>query len=130
MALFAASIAAGFAMADHYNSRRWFGAILLLASLLLGITASFRVIGPLAGLIVLGYTGYKLGWKVVAIAIPYVFMAALTAYVTWPYLWSAPVAHYIESIKTMSQFPFATLVLFWGQLYKANQLPVTYFPHS
>ncbi len=128
MALFAGSILSGLNLVDTYAAgRRWWPA-LLLASVLLGITASVRVIGPLAGLIVLGYGLWRVGRRAFIPIAPYALIAILTGYVSWPYLWSNPVGHYIETIRTMSEFPFATYVLFWGQLYKAAELPKSYFP--
>ena len=128
MALFSLGILAGLAMVDRYG-RHWdFGMLVVLASVLLGITTSVRVIAPLAALIVLGYGAWKLGRKVILLAVPYVGIAALTTYLTWPYLWSAPISRFIESIRTMSDFPFSTYILFEGHLYKANELPKSYFP--
>jgi hypothetical protein len=128
MALFSAAILLGLIMVDRYAARHKLDLTILPAAVVLGIAASFRVIGPLSGIIVLGYAGYKLRQRAVAIALPYVILAIIVAYVTWPYLWGSPVSHYIESLQTMSQFPFATLILFKGQLYKANELPRSYFP--
>lgn len=128
MALFAASILAGLAMTDSYLARGKLHAAVLPASLLLGLTASFRVIGPLAGLIVLAYAVYKLKRRAAILAIPYLAIAGIVAYLTWPYLWSSPFPHYVESLLTMSQFPFATEVMFKGILFEAKDLPWTYFP--
>ena len=128
MAFFTASIYAGFRMADRYESSSRLDMTFIPAGILLGFTASFRVIGPLAGLLVLEYGLYKLRSKIVLPAVLFLITAALTAYLTWPYLWSSLIPHYVESLQTMSQFPFATDILFMGKLYKANQLPNTYFP--
>jgi hypothetical protein len=62
------------------------------------------------------------------LAILYFITAAITTYLTWPYLWGSLIRHYVESLQTMSQFPFATDILFMGKLYKADQLPAIYFP--
>src|SRR5512143_2880956 len=128
MALFAGSMLAGLVMMDRYaaGGRTW--PVLVLAAVLLGLTASVRIIGPLAGLIVLGYGYWKAGQRALVLAIPYGLIGALAGYVTWPYLWSNPVSHYIQTVRTMADFPFATYVLYWGQLYKADQLPRSYFP--
>ncbi len=123
MAFFTASIYAGFRMADRYESSPRLDMTFIPAGILLGFTASFRVIGPLAGLLVLEYGLYKLRSKILLPAALFLITAALTAYLTWPYLWSSLIPHYVESLQTMSQFPFATDILFMGKLYKANQLP-------
>jgi hypothetical protein len=128
MAFFTASIYAGLGMVDYYESSSKLDKAFIPAGILLGFTASFRVIGPLAGVLVLGYAIYKLRSKTVFPAVLYLVTAGITVYLTWPYLWSSLIGHYIESLATMSQFPFATDILFVGKLYKANQLPNTYFP--
>ena len=128
MCTFSASILTGFVITDRFWMRKSLDLTILPASILLGITSSFRVAGPLAGLIVLGYAMFRLGRRALGLAIPYVALAAITAYLTWPYLWWSLIPHYIESLQTMSQFPFATLILYEGQLYKASQLPRSYFP--
>ncbi len=128
MAFFALTIYAGIKMADDYAISGKPGIMLVLAAVLLGFTVSFRVVGPLAGLIALGYSALKVRSKTIVLAALYVPIAVVTAYLTWPYLWSSLVAHYLESVRTMSQFPFATDILFWGKLYRADELPKTYFP--
>jgi hypothetical protein len=128
MAFFTASIYAGFVMVDRYEVSFRPDLTFVLAGVLLGFTASFRVIGPLAGLIVFGYAIYRLRSMTVPLAVPYLITAALTTYLTWPYLWGSLIQHYAESLQTMSQFPFATDILFMGRLYKADGLPASYFP--
>jgi hypothetical protein len=58
----------------------------------------------------------------------YLPIAAITTYLSWPYLWNSLISHYLESVQTMSQFPFATRILFSGKLYMADGLPKAYFP--
>jgi len=128
MALFAGSILSGLSMFDRLASGRRTWPLASLASILLGLTASVRVIGPLAGLIVAGYGLLKLRKHGLPLLLLYGVGAAATGYVTWPYLWSSPIAHYIETVLTMSEFPFAPSILYWGNLYKANTLPRSYFP--
>ncbi len=128
MAFFIATIYTGLWMIDSWQSSPRLDWRILPAGILLGFTAAFRAVGPLAGLIVLGYAVCLVGRRAAAPAAAYVAVGLLTAYLTWPYLWSAPVAHYLESIQTMAQFPFSSNILFQGQLYKADQLPWTYFP--
>ncbi len=128
MALFSISIVTGFAMVNRYGAtwRSWL--LLLLASVSLGLATSVRVIAPLAALIVFAYGLWKLRWRVVPLAIPYSLIAVATTYLTWPYLWSSPVLHFIQSTQTMSEYPFATRILYEGRLYQADQLPWSYFP--
>ena len=128
MAFFTTSIYTGLGMVDQYIDSLKRNRTVILAGILLGFTSSFRVVGPFAGLLVLGYAVYKLRSKAILLAVLYLGIAAITTYLTWPYLWGSLVPHYIESLKTMSQFPFATDILFGGKLYKADNIPNTYFP--
>ena len=128
MAFFTTSIYTGLRMVDHYKTSLKPDRTIILAGILLGFTSSFRVIGPFAGLLVLGYAVYKLRSKVILMVVVYLGTAGITTYLTWPYLWGSLIPHYVESLQTMSQFPFATDILFMGKLYKADQLPNTYFP--
>jgi hypothetical protein len=128
MAFFTTSLCTGLWMVDRYKASSKLNASMILAGIVLGFTSSFRVIGPFAGLLVLLYAIYKLRSRSILPGIVYLVTAAITMYLTWPYLWGALIPHYIESLKTMSQFPFATDILFEGKLYKADQLPSSYFP--
>ncbi len=128
MAFFTASVYAGFRMVDVYRASTRLDWRLVPAGILLGLTIAFRAVGPLAGIIVLGYAVYALRQKAAAIGSLYLGVALLTAYLSWPYLWAAVVPRYLESIQTMAQFPFSSNILFQGQLYKATDLPWTYFP--
>jgi hypothetical protein len=128
MAFFTTSIYTGLRMVDRYIDQSRLNKEILLAGVLLGFTSSFRVVGPLAGILVLGYAAYKLKSKSIVIALLYLGVAAVTTYLTWPYLWGSWIPRYLESFKTMTQFPFATNILFMGKLYKADQLPKPFFP--
>jgi hypothetical protein len=128
MACFTAAVCAGFAMADAWGNPRRVWPTTLLAAALFGLASSFRVAGAMSGAIVLGYAAYRHKVAAAARAAAYLCVGALTAFLTWPYLWSAPIAHYLKSITTMTEFPFASSILFADGLYKANQLPWTYFP--
>ncbi len=128
MAFFTATVYAGLRLVDTHGSSWGVDWRVVPAGVLLGLTAAFRAVGPLAGAIVLGYAVSLHGRRAIVLAAAYLGVAAVTAYLSWPYLWSAPIAHYIESIRTMAQFPFSSNILFQGQLFKADQLPWTYFP--
>lgn len=128
MTFFMASIYLGFQMADAppRTSRR--AILILVAGILLGLTVSLRVLGPLAGIFVLVYAIAKHKQQSIPFLMIYIFIAGITAYLTWPHLWKAPITNYLESLKVMSQFPFDSKILFWGTLYSPNQLPRSYFP--
>lgn len=99
-----------------------------LAGIILGYTISIRVLGPLAGLIVVLYLLLKGGRKSYPLIFAYIIWASITTYLTWPYLWSAPFAHFFESLSMMSNFPWGGNVLFNGAIYSANNIPDVYLP--
>ncbi len=126
MVFFLTSVYLGFQMMDASPGSKW--KWLIPAGIILGLTISVRVIGPLAGLLVFLYAILKVPRKTMT-TIPYYFLiAGITTYLTWPYLWKAPIANLFESLKVMSRFPYDGQVLFMGKLYSANQLPRAYFP--
>ena len=100
----------------------------IFAGLILGLTISIRVLGPLAGLIAI------LCWLVLArskafpVIVAYLLWAGLIAYLTWPYLWSSAISRYFESLTIMSNFPWSGRVLFNGHLYHPHNLPFEYLP--
>jgi hypothetical protein len=129
LSCFTATVFCGFAAMDAIRKGGGRGAALLVAAaLLLGLAASFRIAGGWAAMIVSLYGVHILRRKAMLPLIGYFVIAILVGYSTWPYLWLAPIAHYVESIRTMAQFPFALSILFAGSLYKADSLPWTYFP--
>lgn len=50
----------------------------------------------------------------------------LTLYVTWPYLWSNPVGHFIKSFSEMAHYPFYNSELFQGERVDPMNLPPDY----
>ncbi len=128
LTFFLASIYLGFCMADAPAGSRRQIILVLAAGIILGLTISIRAIGPLAGLFVLIYALAKNRLKAVYSTIPYFLLAGLVAYLTWPFLWKAPLADFLKSVHYMSQFPFTKNVLFRGQRYEADKLPRSFFP--
>jgi hypothetical protein len=128
MAFFTATIYSGFKMTDDFAAAGRAQPSLIIAAVLLGLTSSFRVAGPWAGLIVLGYAVHKLGRGAIAPAAAYLGVALMTTYLAWPALWAAPVRRYLESLQTMTKFPFPQAILFASQVYDARELPRSYFP--
>lgn len=128
MVFFMASVYLGLRMTDATlrSSKQW--GWLFLAGIFLGMTISFRVLGPLAGLVVFADAAVKDWRKALSISIPYLLTAGLAAYLTWPFLWGAPIPNYLESLGLMSQFPFDALVLFNGTLLPPDSIPRFYFP--
>lgn len=128
MTFFTATIYLGFGMTDAPARSSRQALLIFFAGILLGLTVSFRVIGPLAGVFVLIYALFKERRLALYLLVPYFLLAAISAYLTWPFLWGAPLANYVKSLATMSDFPFKLKILFLGSLYKAEDLPLRYFP--
>ncbi len=128
MAFFLGSVALGFHVVDRQAEARSSAMLLILAGVLLGLTTSYRSAGPLAGAIVAVYAVARLRWKSLPILLAYAVLSAAVAYVTWPFLWGAPLAKFLESLRMMSNFPFPTKVLFMGHYYAGNDLPWFFYP--
>ena len=112
-----------------YIKRVVLNPLVLAAGFLLGATASIRVIGPLAGGIVILYGLYKSWRKSLLFIPPYFLIAGLTTYLTWPYLWGNAINHFIESLATMSDYPWEGFVFFQGKLLSQNEIPRYYLPY-
>jgi hypothetical protein len=98
------------------------------AGLLLGLASSTRILGPLAGLIVVYYGWHSTGKKILPASAAYTVIALMMMYATWPYLWPDPPMQLLESFQVMSQYPWKGEVLFNGQYYPPTKLPLTYIP--
>ena len=101
---------------------------ILLPAIMLGLTTNLRVIGPLAGVLT-GIYYLSLGrrkriWWFLA----YGLIAYLVMVLTWPYLWENPIEKFVQVLRFMSDNPTQLRVLFYGQLYPADQLPLRYLP--
>lgn len=105
---------------------------LLLAAFFLGIATSIRVLGPFAGFLVFLYFLSKRetrndgsAWRSLVL---YGVASVAVMIVTWPYLWENPVGNFIEVLRFMSNNPTQLGLLFEGEIYRANNLPLRYFP--
>ncbi|MBI3161791.1 MAG: hypothetical protein HYZ23_04745, partial [Chloroflexi bacterium] len=101
---------------------------LIVTSVLLGFTSSLRILGPFAGLIITYYALRTHGKKSIPTLSLYAVIAIITMYLTWPYLWTDPLGHFIGSIETMSLYPWTGQVLFNGAEYTSTELPLSYLP--
>jgi hypothetical protein len=124
----------GFRMADHLaamtdpaNAQRGFR-IILIPAIMLGLTTNLRVLGPLAGLLTGLYFLTLRKPKTIIWFLPYGIIAYLTMVATWPYLWLNPIGKFIEVVQFMADNPTQLRVLFYGQLYPADNLPLRYLP--
>jgi len=103
--------------------------IVLMAGLILGMTISIRVMGPLAGGMVILYGLYRSWRKSILFIPPYVLIAGFATYLTWPYLWGNAFHHFVESLITMSDYPWEGFSLFQGKLLSAQEIPRYYLPY-
>ena len=133
LTFFLASVCLGFEMVDaiaqndKHATRK-----MILAGLVLGIATSIRVLGPLAGILVFIYLLSNIkqiknltAWRSFFL---YGIIAILVMFITWPYLWENPIAHFIQVFQFMSDNPTNLSVLFGGQVYRAGELPRRYLP--
>jgi len=101
---------------------------LLPAAIFLGLATSIRILGPLAGLLVMLHATRAYGKKVIPELFGYALLALATMYATWPYLWPDPAGHFFESLRVMSQYPWPGQVLFDGVQYASTDIPYSYLP--
>lgn len=153
LVFFLGAIVFGFEMADEIDGR-WRTAegekskhgfnvtILFLAAFFLGIATSIRVLGPLAGIIVLMYfatktvaCGANRGTGRLRPALQnltpiwlYAILSAAIMFAAWPYLWLDPIGKFIEVFVFMSDNPTTLNVLFAGSQYRADEIPRRYLP--
>jgi len=101
---------------------------LLLMALIVGLTASIRILG----LAPIGIVGLLLIWRHHQKAlIPLTVLAVLsflTMYLTWPSIWFAPIPSLLLTVTVMLRFPWTGKVLFDGLYYAPKDLPYFYLP--
>ena len=100
----------------------------LVPGVLVGLTTALRILGPLAGALVIIY--YLTGRRPRNLLAPamYALVAGAVAYLAWPYLWDAPHARLAEVARRMADNPAVLPVLFEGQILPSDALQDTYFP--
>ena len=127
MAFFIASIFFGVRIFDDVPKLDW--KKILIAGIVLGLTTSIRVIAPMAGVLVLLYGLIKSPRITLKVAPLYAAITIIIMYLTWPFLWKAPIANFFGSIKMASDFPFeGGTTLFRGLMYPIDYLPLRYIP--
>ena len=99
-----------------------------LTSILIGLATNLRVIAPLLGVIIFLYALTKRKTRILFWFIPIALIAIIVTYLTWPYLWNAPIANFTEVLTLMSNNPTKLKVLFYGNTYRAYELPLRYLP--
>ena len=135
LVFFTAAVCLGFEMVDHLadktiNGKPKFSNVFIPA-IVLGITTSIRVLGPLAGLLVLAYALWRFGRGFLGY-IPqlalYAMIAIFAMFATWPFLWENPLTNFIGVFRLMSDNPTNLSVLFGGEVFRAGELPRRYMP--
>jgi len=140
LTFFLASICLGFEMVDKLiddsiNQKQKI-ASMILPAIILGITTSIRILGPLAGLLVFIYLvsrvvqnkSFKLSKPLWLIMISYAVIAILVMLATWPYLWESPFTNFFHVFLFMSDNPANLSILFGGTVYRVHELPHRYLP--
>ena len=134
--IFIITIYYGFRMVDGFSSENispkkiarpqlW---LVILVGILVGIATNLRVIAPFIAMLIFAYALLQRKWKVTFWFIPVGVVALITLYITWPYLWDAPVEHFLGVLARMSNNPTKLKVLFSGNEYRAYALPLRYLP--
>lgn len=132
LVFFLGAVCLGFEMVDEIstsdNTQRW---KVIAAAFCLGIATSIRVLGPLAGLLIIAYalvTGNKDFKKNLKPIGTYILISIAVMLLTWPYLWENPIARLFETLKFMSDNPTELAVLFNGEIFRADDMPRRYLP--
>ena len=101
---------------------------LILCGFALGIATSIRVIGPVAGILVIGYWLVLKGKRALPATVPYLLIATFVTIVFWPFLWTDPIGNFLESLTEMANFTHGGNVLFNGRIYSNQSLPFLFLP--
>lgn len=133
LVFFTGSIFLGFRMVDKIGaamgqSVRQMTIHILLPALFLGIATSNRILGPLAGLLVIVYfLSRRTTWRTAKWIFLYAILSIGIMYATWPYLWESP-SRFFQVFEFMSDNPTILPVLFGDQIFRAYDLPRRYLP--
>ena len=111
----------------------------ILLGITVGMLTNIRIIGALMFPAVLAMRGLDLATAAGTIqrkhllttGAVFALVAIITLYATWPWLWSNPIARFLDSFAVMSRFPHHSgIVLFQGVEMRppATPLPPDYLP--
>ncbi len=109
-----------------------YGEIMLAsgAGMLLGLDTSIRAVAPYAAvpvvLLLLCYS--KSRRKALASILVLTLTAIGACLASWPFLWQDTLGRYLQSLLTLSHFPWHGFILFDGQLLTEGQQPWYYIP--
>jgi hypothetical protein len=99
-----------------------------LPGIMLGLVTSIRVLGALAGVLIIFYFVICDGRKRIRELVLYFTISLITIYATWPYLWESPISNFVKVVKLMANNPQVVGVIFNGEVMKSIDLPRTYLP--
>jgi hypothetical protein len=126
-------------IASNNKHKNW---KIVLGAFCLGIATSIRVLGPLAGVIVIIYSGFIFHTRLTKSAsadsptliyifrplVHYVVISIAVMLLTWPYLWEDPIGRLFGTLRFMSDNPTQLAVLFNGEIFRADNMPRRYLP--
>jgi len=102
---------------------------LVIAGIVLGLCVSVRMLALFAGALIVFMCFSDRTWrKFILPLIAYGLTVVFTVYLTWPFLWDAPVSRFIQIFKFSFGHVHHVPVLFNGQTYPADALPKIYLP--
>lgn len=108
----------------------------LLCGVGIGILTNIRILGVMlfAAVLVMQFFDFfhSIEWEerkhVLITTLKFALAYVLTTYAIWPYLWSDPVGHFIESFTRMAHYPNVVSELFQGRWLLSTDLPFHYIP--
>lgn len=99
-----------------------------VSGVVLGLATSTRLLAPFAGILIAGYALLSKGRISLPVLIYYFSLAAITSYLTWPFLWDSPTYNFYEAFQVMRDFPFNAEIRFMGDNILPSNLPWYYLP--
>ena len=130
--VFIAGVYFGLRLVDNLSSPEFAGKAkwqnMIVTGILIGLATNMRIIGPLLGIMIFIYALLKCEKKALLYFVPVAVIAILTTYITWPYIWEAPLQTFIDVLKLMSNYSTSPNILFSGSYYRSYELPRRYLP--
>jgi hypothetical protein len=103
--------------------------LLVASGMAAGLATSVRIGGLLAVFLVGILYLSKLRSRAIPSLLLYGLVTMIVGFITWPYLWSDPVSHFLESYRFMVGDINKDYILFMGEVMKARLLPWYYLPY-
>jgi hypothetical protein len=100
----------------------------IITGLSIGATTAIRILGPYAGFLISIYFLFLFKRRGLIPIISLGMISVLAVFFLWPYLWGAPIDHFLKSFSMMSRFPWYGSIMFNGLTYPSVSLPKSYLP--